>query len=313
MKTQQWPCRNNLRVWRHLHLFNQRQRCLYSFSTTVSRQYRTLESLSDVNLDHFRQTYFIPERPIILPRRHFCTLPAFEKWFYSAPPGLNAAYLRQHGADALVPLELTQAPADTISGTGEPSFRQFHAPLSLFLEWISTAETLESPTTRLYLAQCQLHDLPQTLRNDFPTPELVLQAGKGDIYDTNVWIGYPPTYTPLHRDPNPNLFVQLAGRKVVRLLPPSDGQKVFSSVRHQIGKSAGREATVFRGDEMMQGEERVLLEKAVWDDAADDFAEPSGFEAHLQAGDGIFIPRGWWHSIRGLGESVTASVNWWFR
>jgi hypothetical protein len=35
-------------------------------------------------------------------------------------------------------------------------------------------------------------------------------------------IGHPPTYTPLHRDPNPNIFVQLAGEKVVRLLAPTD-------------------------------------------------------------------------------------------
>ncbi|OJK02568.1 hypothetical protein ASPACDRAFT_76976 [Aspergillus aculeatus ATCC 16872] len=315
MRVPQQSCYSNLRVWRrHFHCNQPSQQCLSSFSTTASQhQYRPLESLEDFKLDHFRQAYFIPEHPIILPLRYFQTLPASEKWFRDSPSRLNTTYLSQYGADALVPLELTQASARTSTGAGEHSFRQFYTPLSLFLEWISTAESLESHTMRLYLAQCQLLDLPQVLRDDLPTPDLVAQVGKGDVYDTNIWIGYPPTYTPLHRDPNPNLFVQLAGQKVVRLLPPSEGQRVFGAVRRQLGKSAGRESAAIRGDDMMHGEERVLLEQAVWDDAATESSGPIGFEAYLEAGDGMFIPRGWWHSIKGLGDGVTASVNWWFR
>jgi hypothetical protein len=172
-----------------------------------------------------------------------------------------------------------------------------------------TAETtLQS--SRLYLAQCQLLDLPAVLREDFPIPELVARAGKGDVYDTNVWIGHPPTYTPLHRDPNPNLFVQLAGEKVVRLLAPADGQAVFGAVRRELGKSGGREAAAFRGEEMMQGEERMLLDKMVWESPVSAGSDAGvGFEARLGVGDGLFIPKGWWHSIKGVGEGVTGSVS----
>lgn len=156
-------------------------------------------------------------------------------------------------------------------------------------------------------------DLPQVLRDDFPTPDLVAQAGKGDVYDVNMWIGLPPTYTPLHRDPNPNLFVQLTGKKVVRLLPPDDGLALFASVRRQIGKSSDRGAAVFRGEDMMQGQERTLLEQAVWGDPDLETAGAAhgseGYEAHLDSGDGLFIPKGWWHSIKGIGEGVTASVS----
>ncbi|RAL05713.1 putative JmjC domain protein [Aspergillus ibericus CBS 121593] len=329
MKLQQCMRYNN-RVWHRLPSVAlqflspsqpRQRRCFTSqgeFSTTP-RQYRALETLDNADINHFRTTYFAPERPIILPRRSFCEFPAFERWFEPAPTDpnvcrLNTAYLGQHGAGAFVPLELTQSSSDDTGKTGADglTFRQFHAPLSLFLDWIRTAETLETQSTRLYLAQCQLLDLPQVLRDDFPTPELVARAGKGDVYDTNVWIGYPPTYTPLHRDPNPNLFVQLAGQKVVRLLSPEDGQKIFGAVRRRLGRSGGREAAAIRGEEMMQGQERAPLEQAVWDDAT---AVPGleGYEACLEAGDGMFIPRGWWHSIKGVGTGVTASVNWWFR
>jgi hypothetical protein len=121
-----------------------------------------------------------------------------------------------------------------------------------------------------------------------------------------VWIGHPPTYTPLHRDPNPNLFVQLAGEKVVRLLAPDEGQSVFAAVRAQLGKSGGRGAAAIRGEEMMQGGERALLDEAVWGD------DERVFEAKLGAGDGLFIPKGWWHSIKGVGEDVTGSVSAFF-
>ncbi|KAB8201170.1 hypothetical protein BDV34DRAFT_203316 [Aspergillus parasiticus] len=324
MKIQRWLFNGNPRAWyrppsavarfnnpnkRHAQSSTQN---ISSVATTCG--YHPLKILDDASIENFRKEHFIPELPIVLPRRHFRDLPAFGRWFQSSPSEpnasrLNTAYLEQHGADALVPLELTQP--STEPDNDDISFRQFHAPLSLFLEWMRTAE--EQPQSiRLYLAQCQLSDLPQTLRGDFATPELVSQAGNGDVYDTNVWIGYPPTYTPLHRDPNPNLFVQLAGRKVVRLIGPDDGQVLFASVRRQLGRSGNREAAVFRGSEMMQGRERTLLEKEVWDEGLDTASSERkyvGYEAQLEAGDGMFIPKGWWHSIKGVGNGVTASVS----
>lgn len=261
----------------------------------------------------------------MLPRSHFRDLPASKNWFQptvkTERPGtrLNVEYLQSHAADAFVPLELTEtAPTDDHQGAGGSSdqnatkvvsFRKFHAPLTLFLEWMRMAETTPQ-STRLYLAQCQLLDLPPILRQDFPAPDIVTQADKGDVYDTNVWIGHPPTYTPLHRDPNPNLFVQLAGQKLVRLLAPTDGQAVFSAIRRQLGKSGSKDAAAFRGEEMMQGQEGALLDKMVWGvGMSTDSENGVGYEAHLEAGDALFIPKGWWHSIKGVGDGVTASVS----
>lgn len=311
MKLQPWPLSLSSRVWRGLQpglVHDLPRPCLTARYSTATR-YRPLECLQDVTVDTFRHQCFIPEKPVVLPRNSIRDLPAVKNWFQttdateSPTTRLNVEHLQSHAADAFVPLELTQSASDIVS------FRQFHAPLTLFLEWMRRAES--SPqSTRLYLAQCQLLDLPPVLRQDFPTPDIVAQAGKGDVYDTNVWIGHPPTYTPLHRDPNPNLFVQLAGQKVVRLLAPEDGQAVFSTVRRQLGKSGGKDAAAFRGEEMMQGQERALLDEMVWKvpvSAGSDGG--TGFEAHLEAGDGLFIPKGWWHSIKGVGDGVTASVS----
>ncbi|EDN05305.1 JmjC domain-containing protein [Histoplasma capsulatum] len=127
----------------------------------------------------------------------------------------------------------------------------------------------------------------------------------------------------------------MAGRKIVRLYAPDTGLVVFERVRESILRRRQKKdananiggITVgdakFRGEEMMQGLEKGLLEREVWGDTmeigvdgegTEDTTEiREGFEAHLNAGDGMFIPMGWWHSIKGVGEGITASVNWWFR
>jgi len=146
------------------------------------------------------------------------------------------------------------------------------------------------------------------MRDDLPTPEVVLKAGKGDVYDSSIWLGLAPTYTPLHRDPNPNLFVQSAGKKLVRLCRPETGRAIFAKVQEKIGGSA---SATMRGEEMMQGAEKRALEAEVWHD--DTASRSAVWEAELESGDAIFIPKGWWHSIKGVGDGMTGSVNWWFR
>ena len=121
-----------------------------------------------------------------------------------------------------------------------------------------------------------------------------------------------PTYTPLHRDPNPNLFVQLAGSKRVRLLEPAAGDAIYERVKLEVGQEGKEGSKAFRGEEMMKGKESEVLEKAVWFGEQGDGVE-GGFETEVRAGDGLFIPQGWWHSIKGIGKGVTGSVNWWFR
>ena len=130
--------------------------------------------------------------------------------------------------------------------------------------------------------------------------------------------------TPLHRDPNPNLFVQLAGVKKVRLMDPDEGHELFRRVKARLATMTNGNSTV-RGEEMMIGAERDLLEDEVWERCG---SSKYGREAMVHHGDGLFIPQGWWHSVRGVGDGVTASVgtipfcrsslmcpqvNWWFR
>jgi hypothetical protein len=110
----------------------------------------------------------------------------------------------------------------------------------------------------------------------------------------------------LHRDPNPNLFVQLAGRKVVRLLKPEHGRQLYE----RLSAAAGR--AHMRGEDMMSGLEMEKLEDAVWNNDQGN-QDVTGVEAVLESGDALVIPLGWWHAVRGVGKGANASVNWWFR
>ena len=281
-------------------------------------KWRPLRLLEDGSVQPFREMAFVPSTPALLPKVYLKSLPSIQKWFRTTRQdeierlSLNYSYLSSFG-DAIVPLEFTRlSTIPTAANQDEDSsFERADVPFSIFLEW---AKTVTSRTSeRLYLAQASFASLPEPLRMDLPTPEIVVKSGTGDIYDANIWMGMPPHTTPLHRDPNPNLFVQLAGHKIVRILPPEMGDRVFAKVQKALGRSA---SAAFRGEDMMKGEEKRLLEDRVWKDTSvglGDDAGEVGYEAHVERGDGLFIPKGWWHSVKGVGEEITGSVNWWFR
>ena len=332
--------------------------------------FHAVPSLASWDVQTFRERAFIPELPTLLPQHVSLQppLPASQSWFdnndetHSSSRNLNYDYLSKFG-DVIVPLELTRK-----DEAGKMSFERFDAPFSLFLDWMKQrraeaeaqaqaqpaaqeAQTQPKAQPNLYLAQCPLPTLPAPLLASLPpTPSPVLHAGKGDIYTSSIWLGLSPTCTPLHRDPNPNFFLQLAGRKRIRLFPPQTGLALFRAVQQQQQQQQQRIALghqdrgshpVFRGEEMMQGPEREGLERMIWgDNDADEKYEDGGggndngtadacvnqngdpsteaeghYEAILDPGTALFIPLGWWHSVRSVGTTgtMTASVNWWFR
>ena len=259
---------------------------------------RPVQRLKTWDIDRFCQRAFQPQIAALLPCERAILPPAFSKWF-DGGKALAPKYWNEY-RDTIVPLELTsEAPG------GQSTFEKYEAPLGIFLDW--TSQSPASSRHRFYLAQCPVQDLPRGVRDDLPTPELVLQAGKGDLYDTNIWIGQAPTYTPLHRDPNHNLFMQLAGTKIVRLYRPRDGEIIFKNLQKKLGRDG---SAVFRGDEMMMGEEKRMLEGAVWGNVD---AQYEIFSATVQPGMALYIPLGWWHSIKSTGYGIPSSVNWWFR
>lgn len=279
---------------------------------SFSSSWAALNILRDGSVETFCKEAFVPSLPSVLPKGHFHDFPAISKWFSASRTDGNSVvlhdeYLSQFG-DAVVAQEYSYFPEQssreaTAVGT---LFSRQERPLSGFLYWVKDLSS--DGKIRIYLAQACVSALPSKMRDDLPTPEFVTKAGRGDIYDASIWLGISPTYTPLHFDPNPNLFVQLAGHKTVRLLPPDAGHKIFVNMQNSLGKMSSAK---FRGEEMMMGEEGRLFEDVIWNDETHgDKAASFGFEAQLAQGDGLFIPKGWWHSVKGTGRGVTASVSY---
>jgi hypothetical protein len=266
----------------------------------------------------FRENFFRKNRPVAFRSVELTAkFPAIQKWFAlgnnSSPAAvLNNVYLNRYGT-VVVPFELIKMEKGRESQKGDTIFERFDAPLSLLLRWTAEARNeFQRPDQRLYLAQCSLSRLPKELQEDFPTPEPVQSLGRGDVYDANIWIGVGETYTPLHRDPNPNFFLQLAGRKRVRLLEPAAGDRLYAATGREIARHGRYSSGLakMRGEEMMVGLERAILERKTWNggDEGDTNESEHGLEVDLGAGEGIFIPLGWWHSMKGYGEGVIASV-----
>lgn len=185
-------------------------------------------------------------------------------------------------------------------------FKWAHRSLDRYKEENKPEHVQDIPS--LYIAQADLDHLSKQI----PIPQYVKQAGKGDIYKSSLWMGLEPTYTPWHRDPNPNYFFQLVGSKTVRLLPPNRGQLLFDQAMTKI-PPADQSSSRVRGEEMMQHAQRTALTDVVWGEEA-----PEGIlETVLEPGDALFIPQGWWHSLKGgkptaIGK-LNVSFNWWFR
>ncbi|QDS74185.1 hypothetical protein FKW77_002009 [Venturia effusa] len=198
------------------------------------------------------------------------------------PKEVDEAYFKPFG-DKVVPLEkVTRIPNGEGEGKDAVTFERFEAPLFVFLAW--NRKKLENPDTYqpgidLYLAQFSLSDLPKGLKGDLPTPYMISEGGQG-VQSSSLWMGVPPTNTPLHKDPNPNCFVQLAGRKKIRMVKPDDGDLAYSTVRNIVAEetaaspfggafSAGTFAGLgakMRGDEMMNGLEKKLMDSLIWGD-----------------------------------------------
>jgi hypothetical protein len=102
---------------------------------------------------------------------------------------------------------------------------------------------------------------------------------------TFLWLGPAGTVTPLHHDTCNILMAQVAGRKRVRLIAPSQLQWVYNDI------------SVYSRVDC----ENPDLER--WPE----FRNVKMLDVVLEPGEVLFLPVGWWHHVRSLDVSITVS------
>ncbi|KAF8226890.1 Clavaminate synthase-like protein [Tricholoma matsutake] len=236
----------------------------------------------------------------------------------SVHPWWSAAYLRfVSGPGRIVPVEVGK-------DYRADGWTQMLMPWDDFL---STLDLMDQGPPKVstqcyYLAQHNLFTQFPALRDDILIPDYVYAAmnsrdfplyrppGNDEQLVLNTWLGPGGAISPAHMDPYYNVFVQVVGRKTVWLAPPT-----LTRAMYPYSSANSRDSAANKTNPSMSNTSLVDVFSA---DAArkEDFSDfwdqvvPIALHETLEPGDLLFIPPGWWHSMRA--EETSFSVSMWF-
>ncbi|KAK4441494.1 Lysine-specific demethylase [Sesamum alatum] len=234
----------------------------------------TVGRKSGLSLEGFLQEHLLCGSPVIISDclTHW---PAKDRWN-------DMNYLKKVAGLRTVPVEV---------GKSYPraECNQDLITFSEFLERIQFNGSSSKDMT--YLAQHQLFDQIQELKQDIVTPDYCF-AGGGEIRSLNAWFGPPGTVTPLHYDPHHNLLAQVVGKKYIRLYPASLSEELYPHSESMLSNFSQVDL-----DNIDEKEFPKVLDLEFLD-------------CILEEGDMLYIPPNWWHYVRSLTTSFSVSF-WW--
>ncbi|XP_060196641.1 lysine-specific demethylase JMJ30 [Lycium barbarum] len=229
---------------------------------------------SALSLEAFLRDHYLSGSPVVI-RDSMDHWPAKNKWN-------DMNYLRRVAGFRTVPVEVGKNYLC-------PEWKQELITFSEFLERIRSNDTTSVETT--YLAQHQLFDQIQELRQDIVIPDYCFTGG-GEIRSLNAWFGPAGTVTPLHHDPHHNILAQVVGKKYVRLYPASLSDELYPHSETMLTNSSQVDL-----DNIDETEFPKVLDLEFQD-------------CILEEGEMLYIPPKWWHYVRSLTPSFSVSF-WW--
>ena len=160
----------------------------------------------------------------------------------------------------------------------------------------------QNPNEIGYMAQHNLFEQIPELENDFLIPDLCASTELDNIddnslnVDINGWFGPPGTVSPLHTDPKHNLFVQVIGRKYIRLYShKTPHEQIYPYEENLLSNTSAVDL------EDVDTDKFNLFNQI----------DPSLiYECILEEGEMLYIPKQWWHFVKSLNVSFSLSF-WW--
>ncbi|KAH6821000.1 2-oxoglutarate and oxygenase superfamily protein [Perilla frutescens var. hirtella] len=235
---------------------------------------KTVVKRCGLSLEGFLREHFLPGLPVIISdsMNHW---PAKDRWS-------DMNYIKKVAGFRTVPVEVGK---NYLSS----DWKQELITISEFLERIQSADC--SPVSTTYLAQHQLFDQIQELKQDIVIPDYCFSGG-GEIRSLNAWFGPPGTVTPLHHDPHHNILAQVVGKKYIRLYPSFFSEELYPHVETMLSNSSQVDL-----DDVDEEEFPKILDLEFVD-------------CILEEGEMLYIPPKWWHYVRSLTTSFSVSF-WW--
>ncbi|KIL69641.1 hypothetical protein M378DRAFT_68924 [Amanita muscaria Koide BX008] len=226
-------------------------------------------------------------------------------------PWRSAAYLRSiSGAGRVVPVEIGE----------DYRSDDWSQKLVSWDDFLSTLDFVDQPcsngTKTMYLAQHNIFMQFPVLHADIMVPDYVyadlsnsnhVAPENDEGLVTNAWLGPRGTISPAHTDPYYNMYVQLVGCKTVWLAPPDISSWMYpcTQLAPPEPDSKPEMSNTTRVD--------VFGKRTINENQFPDFWKevvPRAMSYTLSAGDLLYIPAGWWHSMRS--EETSISVSMWF-
>lgn len=275
------------------------------------------------------------EQPLILGKilDHW---PALTEWTY-----LDYWLRVTLGGRRLVPVEIGQSYHDE-------DWKQEMMPFKDFVKKYIPLEGDEAEGETGYLAQHDLFKQIKQLRSDVVKPDYCytdIEGAKDDIdgvgvddldgtsedflmpeIHQNIWFG-GRTVSPLHHDPYHNILCQVHGAKYIRLYSPEHTSQLYPRSYQEPAPHLRSKATGGKTDSGHEGAQQETIDMSNnssvdvyamqlspdedWDEKWPGISKVPYLECVLEAGEALYIPKGWWHYVRGSSATGISVSFWW--
>lgn len=246
---------------------------------------RRVDEVFDLEPEAFIKNFYTTKHPVVVRGAIKDTIAA-KTW----TPNYFTTALREKE----VPLSVW-SPSDCLNNQLY-SLKKVKSTVQQMIALFADDATLNSLSGRVYLQNHPLNEFADI--RDHIAPPAFSRLIDLTKFAPHLWCGQNDTLTQLHFDELDNIFLQVYGQKSITLFPPTDTPFLF---QHQPDTTMWLR-NVHRS--RIPGTDRL-------DHYAPIHRQATPYHVHMRETDALFIPKHWWHEVRGLSES-SISVNYWF-